>query len=123
MRVGNLYYLNCLTKRPQANAADNQSQQSKEDGWHRCYGVQNLQKAAKEELVDGFDFNSLQTMNLCEPWLEGKQHRSKFPDDRNKWSDKLLGLVHSDVCGKMNAMSLSGSEYCLTLTDDKTRYV
>ena len=28
MRVGNLYYLNCLTESQQANAADNQSQQS-----------------------------------------------------------------------------------------------
>lgn len=31
MRVGNLYYLNCLTEHQQANAVDNQSLQSKED--------------------------------------------------------------------------------------------
>ena len=61
--------------------------------------------------------------NFNEPCLEGKQHRSKFPNDRNRWSDKLLGLVHSEVCGKMNAMYLSGGEYCLTFTDEKTRYV
>ena len=102
MRVGNLYYLNCLTERQQANAADNQSQQSKEDVWHRCYGhlgVQNLQKLAEEELVDGFDFNSLRTINFCEPCLEEKQHRRKFPNGRNRRSAEPLGLVHSDVCG------------------------
>ena len=62
MRVRNLYYLNCLNEHQQANAADNQSQQSKEDVWHQCYGhlgEQNLQHLAKEELVDGFVFNSL----------------------------------------------------------------
>lgn len=126
MRVGNLYYLNCLTDRQQAHAADNQSQQTKEDVWHRRYGhlgVQNLQKLAKEELVDGFDYNSLQAINFCEPCLEGKQHRRKFPTGGGRRSDEPLGLVHSDLCGKMNAKSLSGGEYFLTFIDDKTHYV
>ena len=85
---------------------------------------ENLQKLAKEELVDSFDFNSLQNINFCEPCLEGKHHRRKFPDGcRNRRSDEPLGLIHSDVCGKMNAKPLSGVEYFLTFTDDKTRYV
>lgn len=49
MRVGNLYYLNCLTEHQQANA-----RQSKEDVWYPRngrLGVQNLQKLAKEELM------------------------------------------------------------------------
>ena len=126
MRVGNLYYLNCLTEHQQTNAADNQSQQSNKDVWHQHYGhlgVQNLQKLAQEELVDGFDFNSLRALNFCEPCLEGKKHRRKFPNDRHRWSDEPLGLVHSDVCGKMTAKSLSGGEYDLTFIGDKTRYV
>ena len=124
--VGNLYYLNCLTDRQQANAADKQNQQTKEDIWHRHYGhlrVQNLRKLAKEDLVDGFDYNSLRDVNFCEPCLEGKHQRRKFPTNGGKWSGELLGLVHSDVCGKMNAKSLSGAEYFLTFIDDKSRYV
>ena len=39
-----------------------------------------------------------------------------------KRSDSVLGLVHSDVCGKMSTQSLSGSEYFLTFINDKTRY-
>ena len=34
-----------------------------------------------------------------------------------------LGLVHSDICGKLNSKSLGGAEYFLTFVDDKTRYV
>ena len=126
MRVGNLYYLNCLTDRQQAHAADNQSQQTKQDVWYRRYGhlgVQNLQKLAKEEQVDGFDYNSLQAINFCEPCLEGKQHRRKFLTGGGRRSDEPLGLVHCDLCGKMNAKSLSGGEYFLTFIDDKTHYV
>lgn len=125
-RAGNLYYLNCLTAEHQrANAAENQSQQSKEDVWHRrfSFGVQNLKKLAGEELVDGFDYNSLQDVSFCEPCAKGKHHRRKFPLYRGKRSDEPLGLVHSDVCGKMNAKHLSGGEYFLTFIDDKTHYV
>ena len=86
-RVRNLYYLNCLNEHQQANAADNQSQQSKEDVWHWCYGhlgEQNQQNLAKEELVDGIVFNSLQTINFWDPCIEGKQHRRKFPNSRSR---------------------------------------
>ena len=48
-------------------------------------------------------------------WRESNTDKKKFPDGRNKRSDEPLGLVHSDVCGKMNANPLSGGEYCLTL--------
>ena len=125
-RVGNLYYLNCLTDRQHTNAADKRNQQTKEDIWHWRYGhlgVQNLRKLAKEELVDGFDYNSLRDVSFCEPCLEEKHQRRKFPTDRGKRSGELLGLIHSDVCGKMNAKSLSGGEYFLTFIDDKSRYV
>ena len=47
MRVRNLYYLNCLTEHQQANAANNQSQQSKEDVWHQCYGNLGVPKPTK----------------------------------------------------------------------------
>ena len=73
--------------------------------------------------MEGFDYNSLQDVHFCEPCLEGKQRRTKFPTDGGKWSDEPLGLVHSYVCGKMNAKSLSGGEYFLTFIDDKSRYV
>ena len=58
-----------------------------------------------------------------EPCLEGKHQRRKFPTDGGKQSGELLGLIHSDVCGKMNAKSLSGGEYFQTFIDDKSRYV
>jgi len=40
-----------------------------------------------------------------------------------KWPDELLGLVHSDVFGKINAQSLSGAQYFLMFIEDKTHYV
>ena len=60
-RVRGLYHLNCQADNEQTNAAVNKSKVTKEDTWHRRYGylgVRNLQKLAKEKLVDNFDFNA-----------------------------------------------------------------
>ena len=54
--------------------------------------------------------------------MEGKPHRRKFPKRGGNRSSEILGLVHSDVCGKMNSKSLSEKEYFLTFVDDKSRY-
>ena len=40
-----------------------------------------------------------------------------------KQAQAPLELIHCDVCGKINAKSLSGAKYFLTFVDDKTRYV
>ncbi len=55
--------------------------------------------------------------------MEGKHHRSQLPTGGGRLSEEALGLIHSDMCGKMSAQSLSGGEYFVTFIDDKTRYV
>jgi len=46
-----------------------------------------------------------------------------MPTSSGTRSKELLGLVHSDVCGKISTKSIGGAEYFLTFIDDKTRYV
>ena len=62
-------------------------------------------------------------INFCESCATGKLHRNKFPTRSGKRSTEPLGLVHSDVCGKIDLLSLSGAEYFLTFIDESTRYV
>ena len=52
----------------------------------------------------------------------GQRPRHPFPTDGGKRSPQVLGLVHSNVCGKLNEKSLGGGQYFLTFIDDKTRY-
>ena len=121
-RAGSLYYLNCLSSRnEQATVAD---QETKESIWHRRFGhlgIQNLQRLAREKLVDGFDFDVSEQLDFCEMCAEGKHHRSHFPTSCRR-AKEPLELVHSDVCGKVNAKSLGGAEYFLTFIDDFTHY-
>ena len=59
---------------------------------------------------------------FCETCIGGKHQRSKFPASSTHCKEPL-GLVHSDVCGKMNTASLGGAVYFLTFIDDNTSYV
>ena len=82
-----------------------------------------MQKLAKNELAVGFDYDVSKEIHFCEHCAQGKHHRSRFPSSGGKRSDEPLGLVHSDVCGKINTKSLSGAEYFVTFIDDKTHFV
>ena len=117
-RCGSLYFLQ-LEHTEQANAAA-----TSESVWHRRYGhlgTQSLRQLATESMVNGFDYDGSDT-SFCEPCVEGKHHRSPFPTDGGRRAESSLELVHTDVCGKINAKSFSGAEYFLTFTDDQTRY-
>ena len=121
LKVEKLYRFKCKPVHEHAGIATN----SKEDIWHKRFGhlgVSSLQRLSHDRLVDGFDYDASQQLTFCETCPQGKQHRTKFPS--SDWrAGELLGLVHSDVCGKMNEKSLGGAEYFLSFIDDKTRYV
>ena len=55
--------------------------------------------------------------------MDGKHHRSSFPKSGGRRATKLLEIVHSDVCERLEAKSLSGAEYFVTFIDDESRYV
>ena len=69
-----------------------------------------------EERWAGLDYDVSKEINFCESCVSGKIHRSPFM----KAGREPLGLVHSDVCGKISSPSLSHAEYLVVFLDDKT---
>ena len=124
-KCGSLYYLNCQMMSPHQiiNTAREQSVKV----WHHRYGhlnVRSLKKLANEQLVNGLNCDDVSgEMEFCESCVQGKIYRTPFQTGGGKRAEVPLGLVHSDVCGKINSKSLGGAEYFLTFVDDKTRYV
>ena len=59
--------------------------------------------------------------SLCEGCILGKQHRESFPSGKSIRAKLPLEIIHSDLCGTMQAPSLAGSLYFLTFIDDFTR--
>ena len=98
--------------------------QSRIKVWYQRYGhlnVTSLRKLANDQLVNSLSCSDVSDeMDLCESYVQGKIHRSSFPTTGGRRAQAPLELIHSDVCGKINAKSLSGAEYFLTFVDDKT---
>ena len=88
--------------------------------WHRQLGhlsESSLKRMATKQMVRGFNYNVKNQIDFCKPCIEGKMHRHPFSTDGGKRSSQVLGLVHSDVCGKLNEKSLGGGQYLLTFID------
>ena len=86
-------------------------------------GERSLCSLKKDQLVDGFDYDASKEINFCESCVNGKIHRRSFPKGGHGRATEPLGLVHSDVCGKISPPSLSQAEYFVVFMDDKTHYV
>ena len=84
--------------------------------------MQSLQKLYRNNLVDGLNFDNTNDVEFCETCVNGKQSRTVFRSTGGNRAAEPLDLVHSNVCGKMNATSLGGAEYFLTFIDDRTHY-
>ena len=115
IKCGYLYYLNCAGSNLSVNENHTASKcastdRTKESIWHRRYGHlggKNLEQIAKEQLVDGFDYESKKKSSFCEPCADGKQSTLLFPKTGGERSDELLVIVHSGVCGKIETKSIS----------------
>ncbi|KAG8232255.1 hypothetical protein J437_LFUL011809 [Ladona fulva] len=87
----------------------------------------NRELLSNYKVVEGKDFNragneKLRTEGVCDNCVKAKQTRASFPRGRSERSKKILGIIHSDVCGPMDEVSLGGHKYFATFIDDKTRY-
>ena len=126
-KIGDLYFLNCINDDTAYTVQNNKfdSRSKMVTLWHRRFGhlgENNLKNLLKNNLVTGLDFDIHDNLDFCEPCVQGKQHKTAFPKSEAKRATKLLELIHTDVCGKIEEKSLSGKEYFLSFIDDKSRY-
>jgi hypothetical protein len=118
---GSLYYLRCGVKE-QVNVAKQRCKQI--TLWHRRFGhlgVGGLKSLVRDSLVSELNCKISDEPDFCEACTSGKHKRFPFKAS-NSHSTEPLGLVHSDVCGKMNLPSLGGAIYFVTFIDDFSHY-
>jgi hypothetical protein len=56
--------------------------------------------------------------NVCEECILGKQARLPFPNGKSWRASSPLQLVHTDICGPIEPMSLGGNKYFITFIED-----
>ena len=121
---GNLYQLdgNVISNCAHASIA---TQESDLSSWHRRLGHINketLISIQSKGMVNGLAIKGCDNEVACDGCLIGKQCRESFPKRSENRAKDVLEIIHSDVCGPMENVSIGGSRYILTFTDDFTRY-
>lgn len=72
-------------------------------------------------MVDGIDKNiKTQKVEFCEPCVSAKM--SKLPFGSRSKSNRILEIVHSDVCGPISPESYDGNKYFVSFIDDFTNF-
>ena len=72
------------------------------------------------KVVIGLPNLNLEHDGTCKGCAQGKNIKNPFPKSDTK-TKGTLELIHSDVCGPMPSISLSGYEYYFTFIDDYSR--
>jgi len=92
--------------------------------WHKRYGHFNL-NSLKFIYDAGMVDDMLEihvSAQTCESCELGKQHRQSFPQSISKRATHKPELVHSNICGPMNIVSLSNNDvYFILFIDDFSR--
>ena len=84
---------------------------------------ESMRNMIRNNSVRGLDPNIEIKNDFCESCCDGKIHRNPFPsktDNHKKYG--VLGLIHTDVCGKLTPQSMGGGSYFVTFIDDFSRY-
>lgn len=89
--------------------------------WHKRLAHLSLRSMNQmKRMVTGMAYSDTDIKN-CVACLEGKQVKNPFPKKSVTRSKELLGLIHTDVCGPIEVLSLGGARYFVTFIDDCSR--
>ncbi|KAJ9568359.1 hypothetical protein OSB04_004325 [Centaurea solstitialis] len=93
--------------------------------WHRrmCHmNFKNMNKLVKNNLVRGLPRKELFCNDNCVACLKGKQHKSSHKSKEVNSISSPLQLIHMDLFGPTNVMSIGKKSYCLVIVDDFSRF-
>ena len=93
--------------------------------WHKKLSHLNFKAMnllVKKNLVRGLPKAEFTKDGLCDACQKGKQRKASFKSKTESSIDEPLQLLHMDLFGPVNIMSISKKKYCLVIVDDFTRF-
>ena len=124
---GKLYAMNFfLDSRPSANYSLG-NVRSDLELWHRRFGhigESGMKEVIKKGMIPSYKMEAIEdvTRNLCESCIQGKMSRKPFSKSTSKNSERILELVHTDLCGPVKQQTWDCKKYCMSFIDDFTRF-
>ncbi|KAI3685421.1 hypothetical protein L6452_34663 [Arctium lappa] len=93
--------------------------------WHRrmCHiNFKTMNKLIKNNLVRGLPSKVFSCDDHCVVCLKGKQHKTSHKTKEINSISSCLQLLHMDLFGPTNVMSIGKKSYCLVIVDDYSRF-
>ncbi|KAI3745792.1 hypothetical protein L6452_08201 [Arctium lappa] len=93
--------------------------------WHRrmCHmNFKTINKLVKNNLVRGLPSKVYSCDDHCVACLKGKQHKTSHKSKEVNTISSSLHLLHMDLFGPTNVMSIGKKSYCLVIVDDYSRF-
>nr|GEW08747.1 retrovirus-related Pol polyprotein from transposon TNT 1-94 [Tanacetum cinerariifolium] len=93
--------------------------------WHQRLSHLNfstINNLMKNNLVQGVPKMKFKKDHLCSACEQGKTHRKHHKSKTAFASNKLLYLLHMDLCGPIRIESINGKRYVLVVVNDYSRY-
>ena len=89
--------------------------------WHKLLGhiyKQRMKRLIKDEIISDLDFSNF---NTCVDCIRGKLI-AKVRNAKVDRCTKLLGVIHTDICGSFTPAAIGGHKYFITFIYDYSRY-
>ena len=93
--------------------------------WHKKpshLNLNNLNELVKRDLVRGLPKALYTPDGLCDSCQKAKQRRSSFKSKTESSVDKMFYMLHLDLFGPVNIMSIGKKRYTLVIVDEFTRF-
>lgn len=101
------------------------TEENESSRWHARIGHINsktLKTMVDKQLVQGIP-NIDCEKEICSSCLLGKHPRRSFPQIASYRANKILELIHGDLCGPITPTTSAGNRYIFVLIDDHSRYM
>ena len=93
--------------------------------WHKKLShlnFSNLNELVRKDLVRGLPKVMFNADGLCDACQKAKQRRTSFKNKTESSIDEPLHLLHLDLFGPINVLSISKKRYALVIVDEYTRF-
>ena len=93
--------------------------------WHKKLShlnFSNLNELVRKDLVRGLPKVMFNADGLCDACQKAKQRRTSFKNKTESSIDEPLHLLHLDLFGPVNVLSISKKRYALVIVDEFTRF-
>ena len=93
--------------------------------WHHWLGHLNpkaIKTGQVHKLFEGIPKKSFSYISIGEGCIYGNQCLQKFQIGKQKRTERPLQLIHSDLCGPMQSLSVHGNKYFFSFIDDFIRF-